>query len=245
MAEYVRESELPTPASVNAGEESVKIFEEAIAAAPATYSSFTEEIINEAIITIKAIAESTKTVISLIESEKILSDESVKSQLTSTTSTTIKCPEQAFDIRNFLWKTPGRPMAILTGKKEENIKRVWSEFVVPIYEYYIDQEVFNDSEVCGINITAGILSPEEARTTTGGHNESRHVYGEGIDFNVTNVSVERLFNDIKDGNIGLEWGVLTYTQSYVHITLPYEIEGILFKNVVVYDVDGKTSYEWM
>lgn len=138
-----------------------------------------------------------------------------------------KCFREKFRIENYIINSDKG--VIVTPDKLANLKKIHSEILTPIYNFYYGK--IDDSQ-CNLKIYYGLLSMEGVRQSASGSFVSKHLTGEAVDFSLMGISNSKIVSDISKGLIDIDFGVLMITNG-VHISLPYTINDYLIKNVIV------------
>jgi hypothetical protein len=166
--------------------------------------------------------------------ESVLKSESV---LSSIETLNPPCLTEGFNIQPFLTgdKTPP-----ITKNVINNLKRVHSELLLPIFNYYKDKD---QTTSCSLQIINGLITQKETMLIASGHAAGLHKDGMAVDFVISSVSDEQVFEEIQTKKINIEYGVLVLVNG-VHITLPYKVGNQLIKGLSVNSVNGFLEYKW-
>ena len=83
-----------------------------------------------------------------------------------------------------------------------------------------------------MKISMGICSIPHGRVMAGSASFTKHLTGEAVDFNLAGIDSLTIVEDIRKGNIKLDFGVLVVANG-LHITLPYTFEGYSVRGLIV------------
>lgn len=136
------------------------------------------------------------------------------------------CFTPEFNIRQYLGRA-GK--ALLTETKRRNLWDIHHKIMLPIFNHYYGEGA---APTCQIKIYFGLIDMYYARQYASASTFSHHLRGRAVDFTMVGVSESKFLDDIRSGAIKLPFGVCTITNG-VHITLPYEFEGMSVEGLVL------------
>jgi hypothetical protein len=100
---------------------------------------------------------------------------------------------------------------------------------------------------CALLIYTGLATREQV-SEVAGNVVSKHLEGEAVDFGIRTIMSSTLFNDILNGIIPITYGVMSCHAGYVHITLPYTIDGQRIEKLAIEHEQRGTladvKYKW-
>jgi len=191
-------------------------------------------------------------VLSQQELNELIEREEVSEELEMSSDTIdYICPEDSFVLDNFVTNFSGYKNAIVTDSKVSNLKNLFHNVIIPIVDFYKKKESMKNNKSCLLKIINGLVSKEVAKKVMTGNINSRHIYGEALDFNINGVQSMQVILDIITGKItDLNYGTLYLGSGGVHITLPYTFNGQLISKVYIAKddkgniADGDLAYLW-
>jgi hypothetical protein len=154
----------------------------------------------------------------------------------------IRCAEKGFKIHEYL--ITGRlnyPDPIVTPKKIENLENIYNKLLMPIVKYYSDLGLGNKN--CMLSIL-GMGSMPHTVAFEEGINISNSIEGKGIGFTINGINSFRVFKDIKDRLISIDYGLLVYRNVFLFITLPFEVNRQLIEKVCLNTSNQKILLNW-
>jgi len=161
-----------------------------------------------------------------LEIQEIIEEESRNSAIIGTAEGTYRtCPEDSFDLNHFV---SNADRMVVTPERVSKLREVYDTILTPVVQFYGPAE-----NGCRLVIVNGLSSQENVVSSISGHMASQHVVGRAVDFRILGVSVEQLFRDIADGLIGVDFGGIIRMKSYVHVTVPYEIDGHQIRGLAI------------
>lgn len=148
----------------------------------------------------------------------------------SLTKTIFKCFEPNFLLENYVFVSSNkRQQLVVSREKATSIRRIHDEILLPIFNHYFG---VGAPPTCQMKINFAIGTIEDIVSISGGSSFSRHLRGEAVDFSIVGVDSVKIVDDIRNGVININFGVLTLTNG-IHITLPYKFEGMDVNRVIL------------
>ncbi len=141
------------------------------------------------------------------------------------------CPEARFDVRHYVRTSPGGGAPMLTPRRIDSLRRIYESVLMPIYSYYSAAGAITGGG-CGLIIVLGLATrPQVAEAS--GNGVSKHLEGEAVDFGIRSVSPTTIFRDVTGGAIPVPYGVISAHAGYVHVTMPYTMDGQRIEKLAV------------
>lgn len=141
-----------------------------------------------------------------------------------------KCFEPVFELENYIYISSNKKQqTLVTREKAFSMKKIHNEILLPIFNHYFGSGA---EATCQMKINFGIGSLNDIVSVSGGSSFSRHLKGEAVDFSIVGVDSTKVVEDIKNGVININFGVITLTNG-IHITLPYKFEGLDVNRVIL------------
>jgi hypothetical protein len=137
-----------------------------------------------------------------------------------------KCFDPVFDVRNYIFKGMS---PFISETKRKNIYDLHHKILLPIYNHYYGE---SSTPVCQIKIYFALTDMKTTRQYASGSSFSHHLQGRAVDFTMVGVDEYDFVRDIQAGRLTIPFGVMTVTNG-VHITLPFEFEGMEVSNVIL------------
>lgn len=153
-----------------------------------------------------------------------------------TGETDIPCPDDKFDLRQFTKHFDYHAPPIVSQNVKANLWRLYNTILRPLVDHY--KSTMPELEgLCVLNIINGVASGVPVRSVIAGSGFSTHFTGEGVDFNIMGVEETKIIDDIINGVIPIQFGVLAHING-IHITLPLSFEGYAIENLYIRTLDG-------
>lgn len=140
-----------------------------------------------------------------------------------------KCFKTIFTLDSYIVPDNRDSRPIVTDYKLQNLRRLHSEILLPIYRFYYGSE--NDAS-CKMRIHGGLTSMLTSVSKLTSSMATRHIHGQAVNFSLVSISNEDVINDISSGAIGVDYGVCALVNG-IFITVPYTYENYQIRGVTL------------